>query len=91
MRVQQSELDAINAAAKLSGELRAEWLRRSLVNAASAQGSAVNKKVSGTAVASWLYREAGGFVKMETSQELPRVLWERLVKYVAMLEPKESQ
>ncbi len=39
----------------------------------------------------WSYREAGGTVRLETPDPLPRALWERLKRYVDMLEPIESQ
>jgi hypothetical protein len=35
----------------------------------------------------WVYREAGGVVRLETPDPLPVALWERLTKYVQMLKP----
>lgn len=35
----------------------------------------------------WVFSEAGGTVKLETPDPLPRALWERLKRYVDMLEP----
>jgi hypothetical protein len=39
---------------------------------------------------SWSYNEAGGTVHLETSDPLPKALWERLTKYVQMLEPTDG-
>jgi hypothetical protein len=38
----------------------------------------------------WVFTEAGATVKVETPNPLPRALWERLTRYVAMLEPAEE-
>jgi hypothetical protein len=37
----------------------------------------------------WTYCEAGGAVRLETSDPLPKALWERLKRYVDVLEPTE--
>jgi hypothetical protein len=38
----------------------------------------------------WIYGEAGGMVRLETSDPLPRDLWDRLTRYVKMLEPAKA-
>lgn len=39
----------------------------------------------------WTYNEAGGTLRLETPDPLPRALWDRLTKYVKMLEPSDQQ
>ncbi len=39
----------------------------------------------------WQYKEAGGLVRLETPDPLPKALWDRLKKYVEMLEPSSNQ
>jgi hypothetical protein len=39
----------------------------------------------------WSFREAGGMVRVESPDPLPRVLWERLKRYVDVLEPSGEQ
>jgi hypothetical protein len=41
-------------------------------------------------VNTWSYSEAGGTVRVETPIPLPRALWERLKRYVDILEPFEE-
>ncbi len=85
VRVQEAELKAVDAAAFKAGKSRTEFMRMVLLNTPNGEAATPQKPPS---VDTWLYREAGGSVRIETSNPLPRVLWERLVKYVAMLEPE---
>lgn len=39
----------------------------------------------------WFFTEGGGTVKLETPNPLPRALWERLRRYVEVLEPAEAK
>jgi hypothetical protein len=39
----------------------------------------------------WWFREAGGMVRVESPDPLPRVLWERLKRYVDVIEPAAEQ
>jgi hypothetical protein len=39
----------------------------------------------------WSFSEAGGMVRVETPDPLPRVLWERLKRYVDVLEPAKEE
>lgn len=39
----------------------------------------------------WTYEEAGGSVRVETPNPLPRALWERLKRYVEILEPSKPK
>jgi hypothetical protein len=39
----------------------------------------------------WVYTEGGGTVRLETPNPLPRALWDRLTKYVEMLEPAKPE
>jgi hypothetical protein len=84
LRVQDAELKAIDAAASKANKSRTDFLRAMVFNTPTGEAAAQKPPTTDT----WLYREAGGSVRIETSNPLPRVLWERLVKYVAMLEPE---
>jgi hypothetical protein len=49
-----------------------------------------NKKMAGATATNsnvWVYSEAGATVRLETPNDLPKALWERLKRYVEMLGP----
>jgi len=63
------------------------------VRGEAAHGQIIVRDESGVAPANlnrWVFTEAGATVQVSTPNPLPRALWERLTRYVAMLEPTEE-
>lgn len=90
VRMSKEERKTIGDAAKMAGSPKlSEWIRETLLEAAEVVKQSPSKPtIAKTAkINSWDYSEDGGTVRIRTPETLPRSLWERLQKYVNMLEP----
>jgi hypothetical protein len=59
--------------------------------AAAEQISEPKQKARSANFNEWVFSEAGGMVRVETPNPLPRALWERLRRYVEVLEPAKPE